>query len=460
MIEDRKVVRRRRAPNPHVVVRFDFGKTREIPYEPFDQNKLVYLDERLQAELKRAAPQISLRPLFRGLPVEAWKRMISIAEKADDSYREKRPNFFEYFDIVGPRNTDFCRIAAILNRYAEVRQAYVERLALGPQDQPFRWPAPTPERDWIGGIDVLAARRQMSTGGSVRFADVEEGWNLNHVQLPTAQLTLPPGEYNNPNEAGHGAAVLGIICAKEDDFGPEGIAPGAKGVTLCSVDQYGNPTHQAAIQKAGGQLQRGDVVVIEAQIYETSTSGRRVPVEALGDGTFWEIRTLIGNGIIVVEAGGNGDEWTGDPIDFDTYPDPVTGDPVLNLTFRDSEAIMVSAADMPAPPVLPYMARTPSAPYGARIDCFAWGNNVYTCWDDGTGANDRYIDNFPGTSAATAIVAGAVILLQDIAKTAHGAALTPQRMRQLLHDQVNTPCLAAPNIRRMPNLAALIPMLP
>jgi hypothetical protein len=121
---------------------------------------------------------------------------------------------------------------------------------------------------------------------------------------------------------------------------------------------------------------------------------------------------------------------------------------------------MVSAADMPAPPTFPNMARTYSAPYGDRVDCFAWGNGVYTCWDDGQGTNDRYIDNFPGTSAATAIVAGAVILLEDVARASHQATLTPQRVRDLLHDQVNTPCPAEPKIRRMPNLAALIPMLP
>lgn len=466
MIPKQRIVRARRAPNPHVIVQFDLRKLpKELKYEPFDENKLVYLSQQLQDDLKRVSPDLSLRPLFRGMSVADWQRMVSIAKKKDSPlnpfYRNNVPDFTEYFDITGPRNADFCRIAAILNRSSEVKRAYVERVALAPQDQPFRWAAPA-------GIDVPAARQVVAasstrqphgSGSNVKFVDVEEGWNLNHVQLQTGQLTLPAGEYNNPNEAAHGTAVLGILSALEDEYGPEGIAPGAQGFALCSVDQQGNPTHQAAIQRAGSHLQAGDVLVIEVHIYESSTSGRRVPVEAVGDATFWEIATLVGNDIVVVEAGGNGDEWTGDPIDFDTYPDPVSGDLVLNPGVRHSGAIMVSAADMPVPG-LPNMARTPYAPYGARIDCFAWGNGVYTCWDDGLGTNSAYIDNFPGTSAATAIVAGAAILLQDVAKDTHSKTLSPDRILTLFHDQANTPCPADPRIGRMPNLAALIGKLP
>jgi hypothetical protein len=465
MNEPRKPARRRRAPNPHVVVRFDFGRGTRIKYEPFAENKLGQLDDKLAAELRKVSPHLWLRPLYRGMPVGAWTKMIRAAEEKNPAYRKNRPDFFEYFEIAGPRNVDFCRIAAILNRYPEVRYAYVERLALAPQDQQFRWPAPSEANSWIGGIDVPAARAaqppsgsggQRNTGSAVRFADVEEGWYLQHGQLPVApQLSLPPGEYNNPNEAGHGAAVLGIVCAKEDATGPEGIVPDAQGVAISSVDQYGNPALQAAIQRAATHLRAGDVLVIEAQIYESSTSGCRVPVEAVSDASFWAIATLVGNDIVVVEAGGNGDEWTGEPIDFDAYADPVSGDPVLTRAFRDSGAILVSAADMPAPPTFPDIARTYSAPYGDRIDCFAWGNGVYTCWD----GNLVYIADFSGTSAATAIVAGAAILLQDVAKNTRGTTLTPERIRDLFHHAANTPC-GSESIGRMPNLGGLIPLLP
>ena len=208
------------------------------------------------------------------------------------------------------------------------------------------------------------------------------------------------------------------------------------------------------MQRAATHLQAGDVLVIEAQICQSSTSGRRVPVEAVGDANFSAIATLVSNDVVVVEAGGNGDEWTGDPIDFDAYADPVSGDPVLDGSFRDSGAILVSAADMPAPPTFPNIARTYSAPYGVRIDCFAWGNGVYTCWD-----GNAYIADFSGTSAATAIVAGAAILLQDVSKNTRATTLTPPRLRTLFRNGVNTPC-GTEKIGRMPNLAALIPLLP
>lgn len=461
MTEQRKPARRRRAPNPHVIVRFDFGRGPRIRYEPFEENKLGQLDEKLQAELRKVSPHLWLRPLFRGMPVEAWARMVRNAEEKNPFYKRNHPDFLEYFELAGPRNVDFCRVAAILNRYPEVRYAYVERLALAPQNQEFRWPAPSAANGWVGGIDVVAARNAgggKNTGSQVKFADIEEGWDLAHRQLAGRPLNLPLGEFNNPNEAAHGAAVLGILCADEDGTGPEGIVPGATGFAIASVDQNGTADLQAAIQRSATHLGAGDVLVIEAQIYESSTSGRRVPVEAVGDANFWAIATLVGNDIVVVEAGGNGDEWTGDPIDFDGYADPVSGDPVLDGS-RDSGAILVSAADMPVPSTFPDMARTYSAPYGARIDCFAWGNGVYTCWDDGLGTHDAYIASFSGTSAATAIVAGAAILLQDVAKNTRATTLTPTRLRDLFRNAANTPCGTEP-IGRMPNLAALIPLLP
>lgn len=465
MNDDRQPARRRGPPDPHVIVRFDFGRGARIKYEPFAENKLGQLDDKLRAELRKVSPQLWLRPLYRGMPVEAWTKMIHTAEKKNPYYQKNRPDFFEYFEIAGPRNVDYCRIAAILNRYPEVRYAYVERLAPAPQDQQFRWPAPGAANGWIGGIDVAAARGAQppdgggappNTGTAVRFADIEEGWYLQHGELPgTPQLSLPTGEYNNPNEAGHGAAVLGILCAREDGAGAEGIVPGAEGFAVSSVDQYGAADLQAAIQRAATHLRPGDVLLIEAQIYESATSGCRVPVEAVGDASFWAIATLVANDIVVVEAGGNGDEWTGEPIDFDAYADPVSGDPVLTRAFRDSGAILVSGADMPAPPTFPTMARSYSAPYGDRIDCFAWGNGVYTCWDGAA----AYVADFSGTSAATAIVAGAAILLQDVAKNTRSTTLTPARIRELFRDAANTPC-GTEAIGRMPNLAALIPLLP
>ena len=55
--------------------------------------------------------------------------------------------------------------------------------------------------------------------------------------------------------------------------------------------------------------------------------------------------------------------------------------------------------------------RIARASFGSRIDCYAWGENVTTA--DGAD-NKSYVNNFHGTSAASAIVAGAAILVQQM----------------------------------------------
>ena len=80
------------------------------------------------------------------------------------------------------------------------------------------------------------------------------------------------------------------------------------------------------------------------------------------------------------------------------------------------------------------------ASLGSRVDCYAWGENVYTA-GDGTAAGDPvdpdtwYRDDFSGTSSASAIVAGAAILVQQMHLVTRGWRLAPAQVRALLADQ-------------------------
>jgi hypothetical protein len=110
-------------------------------------------------------------------------------------------------------------------------------------------------------------------------------------------------------------------------------------------------------------------------------------------------------GVIVVEAGGNGQM----NLDSAVYGSR------FNRGWRDSGAIIVGASLS--------TARSPNTTTnsGSRIDVHAWGQNVVTTgYGDvrvfGPDTNQFYTTTFAGTSSASPIVAGAVLSIQGILK--------------------------------------------
>jgi hypothetical protein len=103
--------------------------------------------------------------------------------------------------------------------------------------------------------------------------------------------------------------------------------------------------------------------------------------------------------------------------------------------------------------------------YGSRVDCYAWGQNIATCGIlqklpyIGTSPQTSYTLYFAGTSGATAIVAGAAVLLQSWALKWFGSVLNPTVLRALLSDHGLNTCSKAPSNDRigvMPNLRRII----
>jgi Subtilase family len=158
----------------------------------------------------------------------------------------------------------------------------------------------------------------------------------------------------------------------------------------------------------------------------------------------------VSQGIIVIEAGGNGSN------DLDAFRD-VNGKAILNrgsADFQDSGAIMVGAASSAAP-----HSRLSFSNYGSRIDCFAWGENITTCGDGWTGnATNAYTAGFGGTSGATPMVTGSTLLVQSWRVGAGLNRHEPAEMRSTLSASSNT-ASAAPALDRigvMPDLKAIV----
>lgn len=298
-------------------------------------------------------------------------------------------------------------------------------------------------------------------GAGIGFVDLESGWNLNHVELPPPLLAPQPILNINDNLAEeHGTGVLGIVLAQATGQGITGIAPAAKflGVSswLASLKPEPTPDIPNAIYKVlPPVMNKGDVLLIEVQL------AKGYPVEA-DEVVLIAIQTAAGQGIVVVEAAGNGTASTGRDLD---EPLPKQGKgpkPTHSLnrqagSFIDSYAIMVSACRSSL--TTGGHRRIGRAGFGSRIDCYAWGDSVKTVGGSG---NQGYVPDFNLTSAASAIIAGAAILLQQMVVRNGMPRLTSTQMQALLKSQgtdVLTPN-GSHKIGVMPDLEAIAASFP
>lgn len=404
-------------------------------------------------------PDVAVSPLIKS----------SVAEMLELELRAKKSEFpplrslTSYLLLDARGVTDTSALLRDLRDHWAIDFAYREvRLTL---------PAVTPGNDVLSpnqkylnpapsGIDARHAWTAGIDGAKVGFVDVERAWNETHDDLVAWPPTLIYNDnYSDPDERWHGTAVLGVVAARDNTFGVIGIAPWVDSVRMSSM--YDDSTKRLddladAVTKAIPKMRPGDVLLVEAQI------GDSHPVEIHPD-KFDAIRLAAGNGIIVVECAGNGE------VALDNWVCSSTGGRCLDrnrtLEFTDSGAIMVGSCDSPVSGV--GHVRHWSSNYGSRIDCYAWGENVWTTGDESDPlANDLYSGTFSGTSAAGAIIAGAALLVQSRFLNLTGSPLSPSQMRALLSDPatgtpqvraaLDPPGPPAKKIGVMPNLHAVL----
>lgn len=295
---------------------------------------------------------------------------------------------------------------------------------------------PAPE-----GMDVRYAwSLPGGRGQNVRIIDIEFNWNAKHNDLAAAFADpvivvkgvdpLPPDRLDNVN---HGTAVLGELVAAPDGIGVTGIAHLARIGVINPVASGTTANVADAIRQAIRKLSPGDVILVEQQSitgprFDASTGQGFLPIE-FEPAVFAAIRDATSEGIIVVEPAANGNE----SLDHSAYKG------AFNRSNRDSGAIIVGAGMPPGPGVYgpgPDRSRTRESNYGSRVDVQGWGRFVTTCGYGEhrfeQGANNWYTSQFGATSGAAAMVAGAVALIQSIAKERGLEPLSPSQMRSLL----------------------------
>jgi len=343
------------------------------------------------------------------------------------------PNLCTYCVLLCPASSaDTRTLLDRLQANADIEYAYIEKklVARAPGEslgnptnnlsQGYLEPAPL-------GVDSHFARQFKGGEGDdrVRFVDIEGGWFLNHEAITHASPEILFG--TNKVEQWHGTAVLGVIMMQNNLAGGQGMVPGVKCDVMGSLDENDRLVIGSGIVKAMTKLQFGDVLLIEVHLADED--GNFFPVETAPTLNSL-IRMATEKGIIVIEAAGNGN------LNLDSYQNRF-GKKILNRNddaFVDTGAIMVGACTSRS------NARIPISNFGSRVDCCAWGNRVgtastVTTIDNGNQGPEfkfGYMNDFDGTSSASAIIAGVALTIQSILVKNGRKPFGPAKMRQVL----------------------------
>ena len=303
------------------------------------------------------------------------------------------------------------------------------------------------------GIDARSAWDKGGDGAGMHFIDLERGWFLGHEDLPATTL-ICNCNHRFPDRRDHGTAVLGVVAGVDNNLGIVAIAPKLKSVRVVSrfradscKEGHKDETCQGLI---GDDMLIADAICAaiwatprpHVLLLEVQRGVPELPTET-DDADFKAIQRAVRNGVIVIEAAGNGKQ------NLDNW-----------LT-ADSGAILVGAALS----ALPH-DRLNVSNFGSRVDCYAWGEGIvsagfgdlsHVAGDD----NTTYTATFGGTSGASAIIAGAALLVQGLHLKKRDSLLSPEQMRSILSatGTPQGPTTTLENIGVMPDLRRIIQTL-
>jgi len=383
---------------------------------------------------------LTARPLITSVGAEELLHLEQVASERGFAPPYSLSNFWRL--QAGPETPPLTDVEGGLRRLPEVELIYREKSGSAPVTsadysarEHFLDAAPT-------GIDARWFRTQPNGDGSaMHFIDLEDAWFLDHEDLPAPTLIF------NDNRDGidfytgdHGAAVLGVVAGVDNAKGIVGIAPNVASVRTVSsfkISKPGAVDVANALMAAVTASPRPHVILIEMQL-----GIRSLPVET-DVANFSAISVAVGNGIIVVEAAGNG------------------GNDLDPLIAADSGAILVGAGTAAGPHNRSIWPNGDASNYGSRVVCYAWGDGIVSAgYGDLAGTdNQSYTSTFGGTSGASAIIAGAALLLQGMHFATTQTLLSPLQMRTLLSNSATGTVqggTVAGNIGVMPNLRAIV----
>jgi len=340
--------------------------------------------------------------------------------------------------------SDYARPGSITgNQVADAYQGYLDKAPNG-VDARWAW-------DGING-----------SGSGINICDVEYDYNADHKDLPSISFIGDPK--NSPFSNDHGTAVLSIMGGKDNGWGVKGIAYGASYYFAAAKTITGGYDVGAGVIECANKLDAGDVIIIEQQtggpnanLNDSSQFGL-VPVEWY-EPWYDDIVTAVANGMIVVEAGGNGSQ----DLDSSDYTSGNGGHYPFKAA-NDSGALIVGAGKSPKWGSNARSAASFSS-YGSTVDIQGWGDDLVSAgYGDlfpGGATPDAeqkplwFRRSFGGTSGASPMVAASAAIVQANFKAKNGSVASPTQIRQILRD-TGTAQTGDKNIGPQPNLKGAI----
>lgn len=345
-------------------------------------------------------------------------------EAAREAYFKAGRDKFVTFSF--PLNADVRAIAKELRQLPELKQVVpIPEIAApsGPLTEPFTGTGDQvvnpcesclTNQWYLFRCDVPGAWGQQATGNGVVIADIDWGFNINHPDLQfrtdiARNRNMFPNSPNpsivsHGNMRYHGNAVLGLAGAAINDTGIAGIAFDA---TLWAI-QAGkdNLTDYNLWVAALNYVHTSDSTARKVIILEVQTAGCS-NIEMIPSINM-EIKLAIAANVVVCVPAGNGNLSGDAGLGDDGKPIDETCSIVVGATRFD-----------------PVINQRADSNGGDRVVIYAPGDTSHdlTC---GVQANG-YLENFGGTSGATAKVAGVVALMLE-----KNYQLTPRQIRTIL----------------------------
>ncbi|OQP39817.1 hypothetical protein A4H97_16480 [Niastella yeongjuensis] len=247
------------------------------------------------------------------------------------------------------------------------------------------------------GWDITLGKREIVT------AIIDEGFNLNHPEL-AGKVVKPFNVWNKtntiiPSAWDHGTRVAGVALARGNNgIGISGIAPNCSFMPVQVADSKGLMTITSVVEGILTAIYSGaDVINISLGMsftkklvnYSRAAQRNFIQYHFKEEERLWKevFRIADEHNTAIVIAAGNGNILVGvDPLQ------------------RSSQPIIVAAVNKSKRPY----SKTRFSNFGERSTVSAPGVNIYTTY------GKKSYNYLSGTSAATAIVTGAVALLKSV----------------------------------------------
>lgn len=368
---------------------------------------------------------------------------------------EKLERIFK-IEISNPTEIRLLKVRELLEQLNSV--AYVCSVSNEPIVPPSDIPPATPNYEPLQtyiqsnpGLNMQYAWNLNYNGQGIKIRDVEYGFNANHEDLTGTTSFIFPGmtisSSATTDYTEHGTGVFGIVFGDKGGYGISGLAYGATEMVLFPEWQQSGYNRIYAISQGVANSTIGDVIIFEMQ-ENGPDIGSTDYVMAEYNQLVWDLtKAATDAGITVVAAAGNGGVNLDSTL-FDSYH-----------ARGNSGAIIVGAGTANLA-----HNRIFYSTYGSRVDLQGWGENVISCGNIGLlnfiqiggDPNQSYL-TFTGTSSATAMIAGCASVLQSFFHAQTGDYLSPQQIRQVLHDTGwDQGDSAAGSIGPLPNMQAAI----